>query len=599
MRTRSFVLVASLAVACSSEDRAAEVEYRLSQRPLLPFPTDSMLVPDATRPTGLRIELNETIGKNLGDVDEALFLFGPDFAHALDPLDGWSTLGPVFSPVGEEADENSLEEHLLLVDLSSRTVIPTNKRAFGGKTMYHEDMYWVSARAPLPLEPKTRHAIVLLDGLLATSGKKMAASKAFRAAFDDEEVEGGDPARVASAKARLAGVAEVLESMGIKREDVLSADTFTTQSLNEGTDALLAAFRARPDPEISTPVVFLDPNTDPRWSGPDNLDRSHLRAIARITVQVPNYREDVKGATIFEAGAPVLQSHETVEALIAIPNGEGPFPIAVYQHGVGDNKESMWHFANELCGAGVVVIGFDAPLHGFRTDRPGSAATEFINIVEPALVADNFRQAQTESAFLVRAIDRFAALDLLGDGSRPLDTSRLLWIGNSLGSIIGSAVIGLEPRYQGGALMVGGGTLLEFFDRVLGGFNLNEFPAELFVAVAQAALDRGDPTNYVGRAGEKQVLLMQAMQDETMPAGATRALGRAMQLPQLAPVFEKEAGLSEVTGPITRRGWTQFSPAKHALAYSPGNTPEEYARSRAQLFHFVRTWAETGTGEIK
>lgn len=387
--------------------------------------------------------------------------------------------------------------------------------------------------------------------------------------------------------------------MSIKREDVLSADTFTTQSLNEGTDALLAAFRAAPVPEISAPVVFLDPNDDPRWTGPNSLDRSNIRGIARVTVQVPNYREDVKGATIFENGAPVLQSHEAVEALIIVPNGAGPFPVAVYQHGVGDNKESMWHFANDLVGTGVVVVGFDAPLHGFRTDRPGSAATEFINIVEPALVADNFQQAQTEAAFLVRAIDEFAKLDLFNDETRPLDTTRMLWIGNSLGSIIGSAVIGLEPRYEGGALMVGGGTLLEFFDRVLGGFNLNEFPAELFVTVAQAALDRGDPTNYVARASEKQVLLMQAMQDETMPAGATRALGRAMMLPQVAPVFEKEENLAEMTGPVMRRGWTQFSPAKHALAYSPGNTPEEYARSREQLFRFVQSWAREGVGEIR
>jgi hypothetical protein len=147
--------------------------------------------------------------------------------------------------------------------------------------------------------------------------------------------------------------------------------------------------------------------------------------------------------------------------------------------------------------------------------------------------------------------------------------------------------------------MVGGGTLLEFFDRVLGGFEIHQFPAELFVTIAQAALDRGDPSNYVELAASKQALLMQAMQDEAMPSKATAALGRAMALPQVSPVFERIEDLPEVSAPITRRGWTQFSPATHSLAYSPGNTPEAYERSRAQLFHFVRTWAASGVGEIR
>ena len=55
----------------------------------------------------------------------------------------------------------------------------------------------------------------------------------------------------------------------------------------------------------------------------------------------------------------------------------------------------------------------------------------------------------------------------------------------------------------------------------------------------------------------------------------------------------------EMSAPIMRRGWTQFSPATHSLAYSAGNTPEAYARSREQLFHFVETWAKSGTGEIR
>lgn len=595
-RALLLLIAASCSCSSSSEPDGPPVAFSLTSRPILPFPTDAIMAADPSRPTGLRINLVEA-GKNLGDVDEALFLFGDDFAHALDEIDGWSTLGPVFSPLTEDADPASLEDHVLLIDVPNAEIIPTGKRAFGGITQFKQETHWVSARPPFPLRAGTRHAIVLLRGLRSKSGVEMARSPVFAALFDGGEPE-GDPARIAAARARIEGLAEAFAALGIDAKNVLSADTFTTQSIQEETDVLLAAYRAEPDPTISAPAVFASPLEDPRWEGPRDQAIDHIRAVARITVQVPNYREDVKGRLIVSASGATRQSYENVEALIVLPDRTGPSPIVVYQHGVGDDKESVWHFANDLCAQGVAIIAFDAPLHGFRTDRPGTAATEFINIVEPALVADNFRQAQTEPAFLVRAIDAFAALDLLGDGGPELDASRLLWIGNSLGSIIGGAAIGLEPRYEGAALMVGGGTLLEFFDRVLGGFALQQFPAELFVTVAQAALDRGDPSNYAHLSANKQVLLLQAMQDEVMPPGATRALARSMRLPQIEPIFERDDRLPSMPAPVTGRGWTQFSPATHSLAYSPGNTPEAYAASRAQLFHFVETWAATGTGEI-
>lgn len=586
------------AYACGSTEEGPPAAYLLSSRPLLPFPTDAMMVPDASQPNGVRIQL-EPMGKNLGDVDEAIYLFGEDFAHALDTIDGWSTLGPVFAPTTEDVDPASLEGHVLLIDLATRKVVETEERAFGGKTMFSQQMHWVSARPPAPLAPKTKHAIVLLRGLKSTSGEAFARAPAFAALFDGESSVEGDPARIESARTRLAGVADVLSTLGISPKDVLSADTFTTQSIDEETNVLLQAYRSVPDPTISTPAVFSPPAMDPRWDGPANADYSNIRATARVTVEVPNYRLDVKGRMVIDASHVELQSHETVEALILLPTGTPPFRIAVYQHGVGDKKESVWRFANELCATGVAVVAFDAPLHGYRTDKPKNAATEFINIIDPGLVVDNFRQAETETAFLVRAIDQMATVDFLGDGGAELDASHLLWIGNSLGSIIGGAVVGLEPRYEGAALMVGGGTLLEFFDRVLGGFDLHQFPAELFVSVAQAALDRGDPSNYAHLSSEKQILLMQAMQDEVMPPGATRAMARAMGLPQIDPVYERDQTVPEISAPTMRRGWTQFSPAMHSLAYSPDDAPEAYARSRAQLFHFVETWAHSGIGEIR
>jgi len=141
--------------------------------------------------------------------------------------------------------------------------------------------------------------------------------------------------------------------------------------------------------------------------------------------------------------------------------------------------------------------------------------------------------------------------------------------------------------------------LLEFFDRVLGGFGLHQFPGELFTTVAQTAVDRGDPTNYAALSLDRQVLLMQAMEDETMPRKRPKPLGRAMHLPQVAPIYARIDDVDEAASPALKRGWSQFDPATHNLAYGPGDTPDTYAKARAQLFGFLKSWAETGTAQIQ
>src|SRR5262249_9229735 len=123
--------------------------------------------------------------------------------------------------------------------------------------------------------------------------------------------------------------------------------------------------------------------------------------------------------------------------------------------------------------------------------------------------------------------------------------------------------------------------------------------AELFMTVAQTAMDKGDPTNYARFSADKQVMLLQAMEDETMPPKATESLGRAMGLPQIAPVFAAIDGVETIAAPAGRRGWAQYSPARPSLAYAPENAPDTYAASRARLFHFISTWAKTGVGEIR
>lgn len=602
-RALLFGLISSLAPGCSSstsEDGGHPVPYFLGRRPILPFPSDEALRPDPSTPTGLRIQVRPK-GENLGDVDEALYLLGEAFVEGLSALDGWSTLGPAFAPIPGPVDPNTVPGHFLLIDLAAQQVVPTFVRAIDGATEYDKPVNWLMARPRAPLAPKTRHAIVLLEGLIGADGVPFSRAPGYEDLVAGRQGD-ADPEVQARAKARLLDLGPALATLGIREDAVLSAEVYTTLSIEEESLALLAAHRAAPPPVLDfdgdddgQPDVYLDPRQDPRGNVPA-LDYPSVRALIRAEFTIPNFRAHLDGPLVFGQGAPVLQSMERVELLLTVPKGPGPFPVIVFHHGLGDQKETALEFAEPLAAEGFAVVAIDAALHGFRSDRPDNAGTRFLNITAPSLIVDNFRQAETDQAYLARVIQALAEADLFGDGSHPLDPEHRFYLGESLGAILGGTVIGLEPSLDGAVLAVGGGTLLEFFDRVLSGFELQGFPTQLFTTVAQSLLDRGDPSNYARLSREKQVLLVQAMEDDVVPARATVSLARAMELPLLGPGVAPVSDLPVLPAPIPRRAWSQFTPAGHELFRRQGRP--NFAPARAQAFHFLRAWRERGEAEV-
>lgn len=574
---RSVVLLALLA-ACSGE---AEVDgvalpYGVGSRPVLPFPTDEVAYTDDGTETKLRLRIDER-GKNLGDVDESIFLFGDNFTDQLSNLDGWSTLGPAFLPLGEPPDEATLATNLHLVDLDAQTIVDTRNSAIDGETDYGRAVNWGQMRPRLPLAPATRHAIVATKGLKTAAGRPYVRPAAFDAVWRQETPEGADPDHSARAIQRLEGIAPALAAAGIEADDVLVAEVYTTLSIASHADTLIAAMSKH------DATVTITSTAAPLSEG------VAMRLFAEF--DLPTYRaEDDGPIEISSADDPPVR-FETVEVLIVIPEGEGPFPVSLFHHGLGGRKTKVDEIVPLAAPAGVALIAIDAPLHGARTDKPGNAGTRFLNVVAPHIVADNLRQAQADQVYLVSIVPKLAALGL------PLDTDRIFYMGESLGAIVGAAVVGLAPEIEGAVLMVGGGTLLEFFDQILSGFEFDGFPTQLFTTVAQTVLDRGDPSNFAHRSRDKQIYLAQGMDDTVVPPGATRSLGIAMGLPIIAPAADAPPGTEVIEGPLEGRGWAQYPDAGHGLFFDEGRPG--YEASRAQLLEFVRTWAQTGTGVIR
>ena len=169
-------------------------------------------------------------------------------------------------------------------------------------------------------------------------------------------------------------------------------------------------------------------------------------------------------------GVPAVQSTNTIYFNLIIPSGPEPqdgWPVAIFGHGFGDNKNSSpFVVASTLAHQGIATIAINVVGHGFgpggtltvnRTDgsppvtfNAGGRAvdqdgngtfdsTEGVNALPPDSIISNrdgLNQTVIDLMGLVRTIR--AGVDVDGDGSPDLSTSRIYYFGQSFGGIYGT-----------------------------------------------------------------------------------------------------------------------------------------------------------------
>ncbi len=181
--------------------------------------------------------------------------------------------------------------------------------------------------------------------------------------------------------------------------------------------------------------------------------------------------------------------------LLLPPDGEGPFPLVLLQHGARGSKESPYLEAagGPWARAGAAVASIDFPLHGERGSAKFAALLDGL-AGQPALTVEVARQA---------VVDLRRALDALG-GLAHVDAERVVYAGFSMGGILGATFCGVDPRPRAAALALAGGGLA---------------PPEV------------DPTRFVGSIAPRPLLLVGAERDARIPRAAARALFEAAREP--------------------------------------------------------------------
>lgn len=527
-------------------DAGAMALFHLDPRnPANPFPSDRLL-----DETGHVDVTGEVIGADLPaepryNTARALSNI---VAEQLRQLDGFSTFAPVRikfdAPV--RAPEEDGVAFLFPCDGED---VPLRLAATDFETS-GDDALELYPR--IPLRPKSRYIYAVTRDLLDAEGRAASASPELAEAL------ASDAPDLVAWRARIAcGLERLADVHGVGVEDLIAIDAFTTQPTTDDLHHIRRRFESGelPPPAPSFERVLgltvgIFPEGTPEFAAIVGSETSET--IAKVVVGTfpsLDFRKDFGAFDPEMVYGDTPPAAEHLDFRMTIPKGEMPpagFPITLFGHGLGGSSENVVATAKLLGDTPIAVIGISAVQHGRR-----GSVTQFFNLVDGFATREHFRQSVADMMQLVFMI-RHAEEEPFD----VIDKERIHYFGVSLGGIMGTLLMGVEPDVRVAVLSVPGGglpnilrseaigSLLRPLISLTVGIPQNDpnFEAFLyrFTHLSQWVLDAGDPINTAplildperALAGVpvKRILMQEGFVDTVVPNETTEDLARAMRL---------------------------------------------------------------------
>jgi hypothetical protein len=443
------------------------------------------------------------------------------------------------------------------------------------------------------------------------------------------------------------------------KDDVapVSPAKFTSAApLPEGWNASL-------DDLFGTPNKLPSGDDDPDFGGTNKgIAHDALGAIGVAAFDAPNLLLDAGGygdpthGTFFHDGSgkvAINTAKPTNKIWVSFfvpkaPAPPGGYPVVVFQHGLGGQRGDALQIANSLAKRGFATAAIEAYLQGTRGGDSNARGDEtadykkptskydgpdgfidrnsegsnfapndlFGNMFRLAALRDQFRQTVVDHTTLLRLLKSSPSLDglALGGVAPKIDGSKVAYMGDSLGGILGSLLAGIEPDHAAYILNVPAGALLtelaanspNIYSLLNGsaalnfGFvNVQMPPLHPLVQMMQHVIDGGDPiavastaTAPVAIAGAtpkpRNLIILEVLGDEIVSNHGTEALARAMNIPVVKPHGPNLATLAEVDGngakDVPGAGATavlvHLYPAQHGVDLFSKSGHRIYARER-------------------
>jgi Bacterial virulence factor lipase N-terminal len=346
---------------------------------------------------------------------------------------------------------------------------------------------------------------------------------------------------------------------------------------------------------------------------------------------------------------------KAIPLLVIMPNGAAGaagvkpvagWPVVIFEHGITRDRSDAFALAQTFAAQGWVIAAVDLPLHGITsTTSPLYRASDeqtfnldlmvnttgasgpdgvidptgswFINLPYPLASRDNLRQGVVNLLALTRALP---TLDLDGDSVGDIDPSRIAFVGQSLGSIVGigfGAALPTPASLPPGVPTVnplrvptmvfsvpGGGVAALLRDSPTFGPRINAGLAQQglipgtslyaqYFRDVQNIVDAGDPLNFVTLAASQRSIYFQqmvggggtpaALPDQVIPNSATQRLiaaivGSGQAFPRVVP-----------GAPMTGDGYVNFVVGDHGSLLSPAASAPATGEMQAEALTYTAT----------
>ncbi len=526
-----------------------------------------------------------------------------ELKHELEDYDGFSSSAALVMESTEPVDPGSLEGNVRVFKVTE-----------AGEVQEHTDLergvlddgvtFWIRPR--LAFDAGAQYVYVVVREVTA-DGSRLAAQPVgallgIDAPLVDEDgssqVGSLDDARAAAlepARQETQAVLDWLELEGLGREDLAAVVPFRTASASR----YVMDYRARVyEQDVPTELINVLEKSPLERGLPFVLSRVRTIVTGQITIldhldpRTRAFREDDSARL------------NKVEFVLTIPESATPgqpIKTVVFGHGLLTSRELTYMIANRLARDGWATISVDLPYHGERSvclqdidcgdgfscnpegvcvgpagergeiDRiespfvdgptyPVTSGTPFIDLNDIAGSRDHFLQSVMDISQLLRVVRK--ADWAKSTGGYVLDGDDVVYLGMSLGGILGAVLSAVEPTIGSYVLNVPGGSLVDVvensgafttqFADSLAKRDIANRDSDAYFAFENALrwiLDPIDPLNIAYRAvrdpieyvdpvdGQtkttpiKRVMIQMARGDSVVPNVSTRILSERMGVP--------------------------------------------------------------------
>ncbi len=474
----------------------------------------------------------------------------------------------------------------------------------------------------------------------------------------------GPRARRPARRAHQASSARARLEAGVARAD-------GRRPLRQRASPAGAAYTATLDAWLGSPATLADMTDDPADDQTTGRAHDALAAVGTAVYNAPNLL--IESAMTFNdpahhtfardaSGKPVvnpLKATSKIWMTIALPKGPVPpgLPTVIVQHGINGDRSLVLSVANTFAKMGWATVGIETVTFGARASAPdntadkkstfpwstGSAyagpdgfvdlpagATEFFGGLRSlGAVRDHMRQSVLDLGSAVDVV-RNPALDLgpllAAVPGAKLDPSRVAFLGDSLGGMMGAMLAAVDPHLKAFVLNVaGGGLLLELGSSspniaasltqagaVNFGFGNARFaPSHPLMQLLQHIVDPGDPLLYArniitspltingAKNPPKDVIQIEVLWDETVANPSNEALARAAGFPLAEPnvgsMAQTPLGTAAASGGVisnvpiagTTAALIQAGPATHSSDLFSAKGLHHYKHPAAQFDQLI------------